>query len=174
MIDASTMLGALMESFPGFESFLNLLVSLLGIILTGMAIFKFIEFDQGRARLLTPFMYLFAGVALWNFASGVNAFLETVYGSSTSVQSLLSYSGSKLPEQTAKMSKLLIMCIRLIGYAAFIKGWLIFKRIGDGNNGSDEALSKAMIHLFFGVAAINIVETVNIVSSSIGFGNALS
>lgn len=174
MIDASTMLGTLMESFPGLESFLNLLVGLLGVVLTGMAIFKFIEFDHGRARLLTPFMYLLAGVALLNFASSVNTFLETVYGSSTSVQNLLSYSGSKLPEQAAKMSKMLIMCIRFIGYAAFIKGWLIFKRIGDGNQGSDEAFSKAVIHLFFGVAAINIVETVNIVSSSVGFGNVLS
>lgn len=174
MIDASTMLGSLMESFPGLESFLNLFVSLLGVVLTGMAIFKFIEFDQGRARLITPFMFLIAGAALWNFASSVNTFLETVYGSSTSVQNLLSYSGSKLPEQTAKMSKMLIMCIRLVGYAAFIKGWLIFKRIGDGNQGSDEAFSKAMIRLFFGVAAINIVETVNIVSSSVGFGNVLS
>ncbi len=174
MIDASTMLGTLMESFPGFENFLNLIVSLLGLIFTGMAVFKFVEFDRGQARLITPFMYLFAGVALWNFASSVNTFLETVYGSSTSVQNLLSYSGSKLPETTAKMSKILIMCIRLVGYAAFIKGWLIFKRIGDGSHGSDEAFSKAMIHLFFGVAAINIVETVNIIASTVGFGNVLS
>ena len=174
MIDASTMLGTLMESVPGFESFLNLFVSLIGLILTGMAVFKFIDVDHGRARLITPFMYLLAGVALWNFASSVNTILETMYGSSTSVQSLLSYSGSKLSDQTAKMSKMLIMCIRLIGYVAFIRGWLIFKRIGDGNHGSDEAFSKAVIHLFAGVAAINIVETVNIISSTVGFGNVLS
>lgn len=174
MIDASTMLGTLMESFPGLENFLNMLVALLGVIFTGMAVFKFIEFDHGRVRLLTPFMYLFAGVALWNFASSVNTFLETVYGSSTSVQNLLSYNGSKLPETTAKMSQMLIMCVRLIGYAAFIKGWLLFKRIGDGSHGSDEAFSKAMIHLFAGVFAINIVETVNIVASTVGFGNVLS
>lgn len=174
MIDASTMLGNLMESFPGLEDFLNLLVSLLGLIFTGQAVFKFIEVDHGRARLLTPFMYLLAGVALWNFAGSIDTFLETMYGPSTSVHSLLSYNGSKLPEQTAKMSKMLIMCVRLIGYAAYIKGWLIFKRIGDGSHGSDEAFSKAIIHVFAGVAAINIVETVNVASSTVGFGNVLS
>lgn len=174
MIDASTMLGTLMESFPGFETFLNLFVSLVGLILTGMAVFKFIDVDHGRGRLITPFMYLLAGAALWNFAASINTFLETMYGSSTSVQSLLSYSGSNLSDQTAKMSKMLIMCIRLIGYVAYVRGWLIFKRIGDGNHGSDEAFSKAAIHLFAGVAAINIVETVNVISSSVGFGNVLS
>lgn len=174
MIDASTMLGNLMESFPGFENFLNLFVALVGVILSGMAVFKFIEVDSGRARLITPFMFLFAGVALWNFAASIDTVLETVYGSSSSVRNLLSYSGSKLPETTAKMSQLLIMCIRLIGYAAYVRGWLVLKRVGDGNHGSDEAFTKGMIHLFFGVAAINIVETVNILASSLGFGNVLS
>lgn len=178
MIDASTMLGSIMESFPGFVNFLNLFTSLMGVILTGMAVFKFIEFDKlnGNGSLLAPFMYLLSGVALWNLGSSVDTFLETIYGPSTSVQTLLSYSssGSKLPENTAKMAMLLIMCIRLVGYIAFIKGWLILKRIGSGSQGSDEFFSKALVHLFFGVAAINIVETVNIVSSTVGFGNVLS
>lgn len=164
-----------MGSFPGIMSLLNLFTSMLGVILTGMAIFKFIEVDDGKARLITPFIYLIVGVALFNLSSSVDTFLETVYGSSTSVQTLLSYNGgNKLSEQTAKMMMFLIMCIRLIGYWSFIKGWLIFKRIGDGSHGSEEAFSKALTHLFFGVVAINIVETVNVVSSTVGFGNVLT
>lgn len=175
MIDASTMLGNIIGSFPGIMSFLNLFTSMMGVILTGMAIFKFIEFDSGKARLITPFIYLIVGVALFNLSSSVNTFLETIYGSSTSVQTLLSYNGGGgLSQQTARMTMLLIMCIRLIGYWAFIKGWLIFKRIGDGSQGSDEAFSKALTHLFFGVMAINIVETVNVISSTVGFGNVLT
>lgn len=164
-----------MASFPGIMIFLNLFTSMAGVILTGMAIFKFVEFDNGHARLITPFMYLLVGVALFNLSSSVDTFLETVYGSSTSVQNLLSYhGGNKLSEQGSKMAMLLIMCTRLIGYVAFIKGWFIFKRIGDGAQGSDEAFSKAVIHLFFGVLAINIVETVNVLSSTVGFGDVLT
>lgn len=164
-----------MASFPGIMIFLNLFTSTVGVILTGMAIFKFIEFDKGNSRLITPFMYLLVGTALFNLSMSADTFLETVYGPSTSVQNLLSYSGGgNLSEQGSKMLMLLIMCIRLIGYVSFIKGWFIFKRIGDGTQGSDEALSKAMTHLFFGVLAINIVETVNVVSSTIGFGNVLT
>lgn len=174
MIDASTMLGNLMQSFPGIETFLNLLVALLGVVLTILALFKFIAVNNGQARLITPFVWLFAGVALWNFASGVDSLLETVYGSSTSVHNLLSYSGSGVSDQTAKFAKVLIWCIRLVGYSAYIKGWLIFKRIGDGSHASDEAFSKAMIHMFFGVAAINIVATVNAISSTFGFGDVLA
>lgn len=169
------MLGNIMASFPGIMIFLNLFTSMAGVILTGMAIFKFVEFDNGHARLITPFMYLLVGVALFNLSSSVDTFLETVYGPSTSVQNLLSYrGGNRLSEQGSKMAMLLIMCIRLVGYVSFIKGWFIFKRIGDGTQGSDEAFSKAMIHLFFGVLAINIVETVNVLSSTAGFGNVLT
>lgn len=175
MIDASTMFGSMMASFPGIMSLLNLFTSMVGVILTGMAVFKFIEVDNGHGRLITPFMYLLVGAALFNLSLSVDTFLETVYGASTSTQNLLSYnSGGKLSDQASKMTMLLIMCIRLIGYMSYIKGWFIFKKIGDGTQGSDEAFFKAGNHLFFGVMAINIVETVNVISSTIGFGNVLA
>lgn len=175
MIDASSMLGSFVQSFPGFETLLNLFVSLVGVVFTGMAIFKFIEVDKGTTRLATPVMYLLAGTALFNFGSSVDTFLQTMYGSSTSVHNLMSYSASssRLPEQSAKMMQVLIMCIRLYGYYAFIKGWFIVKKIGDGTNGSDEAFGRAMVHMFGGVAAINIVGTLDAISSTFGFGKVL-
>lgn len=179
MIDASNMLGTFLQSFPGFESLLNLLVAFLGVLLTGMAVFKFIEIGRfgeqpGGVRWITPVMYLIAGTAMWNFGSSVDSFLETLYGPSTSVHNLLSYSAtSRMPEQTKLMMTALIACLRLYGYFTYVRGWLSVRRIGSGQNGSDEVFKAAMIRLFAGVALINIVATVNAVSSTFGFGNVL-
>lgn len=181
MIDASTMLGTFMQSFPGLETFLNLFVALAGLILTGMALFKFIELGKhggnpGGITWITPAMYLVSGAALWNFGSSIDTFLETVYGPSTSVSNLLSYTGasSKMPQETRLMMMALIACIRLYGYFTFAKAWISVRRIGSGQNGSDEVFKSAMIRLFAGVALINIVQTTNVVSSTFGFGDVLS
>lgn len=175
MIDASTMLGSLMQSFPGFENLLNLLVALIGLIFTGMAILKFTQLESGHIRLITPFMYLFAGVALFNFGSSADSFLQTVYGPSTSVHNLLSYSGgsSGMPEQSKMFMTVLIASLRLYGYFTFARGWISVRRIGDANNGSDEPFKAAMIRIFAGVGLINIVGTVNVVSSTLGFGKVI-
>jgi len=181
MIDASTMLGTFMQSFPGFELFLNLFVALAGVILTGMALFKFIQLGShgsgpGGVTWITPAMYLLSGAALWNFGSSIDTFLETLYGPSTSVSNLLGYSGasSKMPKETQMMLKALISCIRLYGYFTFARAWISVRKIGSGQNGSDEVFKSACIRLFAGVALINIVQTTNVASSTFGFGDVLS
>lgn len=164
-----------MESFPALVNFMNLLTGLIGVVLVGMSVFKFIEFDRsnGQVRLITPFMYLFVGAALYFFSTSADTMLATVFGGSTSVNSLLSYSGSGVSDKQAQFIKSLVMVVRLIGYVAFIKGWLLLKKIGDGSQGSDEAFSKALIHILFGVLAINIVATVNVISSTFGLGDVM-
>lgn len=46
MIDASTMLASFAQQFPGLEDLLNAVVALLGLILTGNAVFKAIQVDK--------------------------------------------------------------------------------------------------------------------------------
>lgn len=43
MIDASTMLASFAQQFPGLEDLLNAVVALLGLVLTGNAVFKAIR-----------------------------------------------------------------------------------------------------------------------------------
>ncbi|KAG0163817.1 hypothetical protein DFQ28_003494 [Apophysomyces sp. BC1034] len=173
------MLGTFMQSFPGLEEFLNLGVALLGVLLTGQAVFKFIEIGKfgeqpGGVRWMTPVLYMLAGVALINFAASVDTALETVYGPSTSVRNLLSYSAaSGMPKESKLLMQALIACLRLYGYFTYARGWLSVRRIGNGQNGSDEVFKAAMIRLLAGVGLINIVETVNVLSTTFGFGNVL-
>jgi len=173
------MLGSFMESFPGLESLLNAGVALLGLILTGMSIFKFIEFDKaggaaaGRS-LMTPAMYLLSGVALFNFASSIDTALETLWGPSTSVHNLMSYSGTaKASTEFNLMMRALIGVLQLYGYFTYARGWWTVRRIGTGQSGQDEVAKSALIRLLAGVALINIVGTVNTLSSTFGFGDVM-
>ncbi len=176
MTDVATMLGSLMQSFPGMEELLNVAVVLLGILLSGTAILKLVELGRlgplSRTRWVTPIMYLVAGVALFNFPASIDTFLQTVYGPSSSVHHLLGYSSaSKLPQKSKLMLQALLACLQLYGYVTFARGWLSVRRIGNGQNGSDEVFKTAMIRLCAGIGLINILETVNVVANTVGFGN---
>jgi intracellular multiplication protein IcmC len=180
MVDGSSMLSSVTQSLPGVETLLNASVSLAGLVLTGMAVLKFIEIGRhgdtpGGTHWMTPIMYLLAATALWNFSSSVDSMLETFFGASTSSSNLLSYnaSSSTLPSQTQAMVSALIMLLRLYGYVTYARGWLTVKKIGSNQNGSDEPFKTAMIRLIAGVALINIVGTVDAISTTFGFGNVL-
>ena len=170
-----------MASFPGLENLLNVCTALLGISLTGIAIFKFIEAVKygntapGGTHLITPAMYLLCGTALLNFAASIDTFLETLYGTSTSVHNLPGYraSNTRLTQQGQLMLKALIACLQLYGYFTFARGWLSMRRIGSGQNGSDELFKIVIVRLFAGIGLINIVETVNVISATFGFGDIL-
>jgi len=179
MIDASTMLNTFLNSFPGFELFLNGFVSLTGLVLAGLSLFKFVELGRhgaqpGGITWATPVMYLITGVALINFASSVDTALETIYGGGTSVNSLLSYTGSSnMPDQTKLLGKVLIACLRLYGYITYARAWISMRKLGSGQSGSDEVFKKAAIRLIAGVGLINFVGSVNVISSTFGFGNVI-
>ncbi len=170
-------MSALTQSFPGVEKLLNLGVALMGLLLSGTAIFKLVEQGRGgtlgRPQWVTPIMYLIAGVALFNFPASIDTFLQTMYGPSSSVHHLLSYSDatSKLPQKSKLMLQALLSCLQLYGYVTFARGWLTVRRLGNGQSGSDEMFKTVMIRLCAGVALINILETVNVVASTLGFGD---
>jgi intracellular multiplication protein IcmC len=178
MSASETMLENVMEAFSGLETLLNLGVMTLGVILTGMSIFKFIALSHdttfGQMHWVTPVMYLISGVALFNFASSIDTFLQTFYGPSTSVHALLSYTApTGMSQKTTSMLKTLIAASQLYGYFTFARAWVGLRRLGSGQHGSDEVFKASLIRLCAGVGLINIVETIDVVSETLGFGKIL-
>lgn len=180
MIDAQTALGTFLQSFSGIEDFINVFVAFLGVVLTIMAVFKFVEYgrfgeNMGGVSLLTPVMYLLSGAALFNFAASIDTFLQSIYGPSTSVHNLMSYSGGAgAEEKTVLFLTALVACVRLYGYWSFASGWMTLRKLGSNSHGQNDSFKQALIKLFAGAAMINIVETVNVVTSTFGFGDFLS
>ncbi|CAJ4322990.1 Uncharacterised protein [Burkholderia pseudomallei] len=176
MIDASSMLGNFLQSMPGFENLINAVAALLGLLFTGFGVFRLIEYSKetGRITLWSIFACFAAAIGLFNFASSVDSFLQTLWGSGTSVHSLLAYSASSsMPAQTGVALQALIAVFRMMGYWYYISGWVRFKDVGSGHGGRDVTFKSAAIRLVGGVFLINIVATVNAVSSTFGFGDVL-
>lgn len=176
MADTSAIVSNVMQSIPGLVTLLNVITSFLGVALTGYGVFKFIEYGkgEGHTKLITPFLLLFCGTALWNFNASIDTFLGTVFGSSSSTSNLLSYSPSANTTAKAKLwITMLIMLLRVYGYFTFMRAWLTISKIGSGQHANDELGKTAIVRLFAGIALINIVETVNVLSTTVGFGDVL-
>ena len=119
-------------------------------------------------------MYFFCGVALFNFAASIDTALDSFWGGSVSVKNLMSYKGSaNMPAQTSELIGVIVLCLRFYGYITYARGWMSMRRIGSGQNGSDEVFKKSLTRLVAGVALINIVGTVNMISETFGFGEVL-
>lgn len=176
MNDASSMVANLMRLIPDVVALFNVVISVLGVALFIWGVVKLAQHAKGRdgTRLATPVMFLLSGTMLWNMGMAASSFLETFFGAGTSTDSLLAYTPSdSMPEQTDAFLKLLIMCIRLYGYYAFAAGWWKVKNIGAGTHASEGAPWGAFWHIVGGSFAINIVGTVNAITSTLGFGDVL-
>lgn len=179
MIDASTMLGSLMQSYAPIAKFLVALSALLGALFTIMALVKVAHLNKhggapGGTGAMSVVMLFFSGVSLWYFSGSVDTLLETMFGAGTAAGSLMSYSGpSSASAQTKQMFQAVIGAFSIIGYVTVMRGWMIARKIGGGQAAPDAAKG-AIIRLFAGTAMINIVGFVNVITSTLGFGNLLS
>lgn len=175
MVDASTMLGQVMQSFPSFIKLTNVFASLTGLCLVLMGLFKFTQLRPvGETKLIVAIMWVVAGVSLINLASSLQSVLATMFGGSANVHSLLDYqSDAGLPDASRKLIQVLVMSARLYGLWAAIKGLMTLRHVGDPNYREGNALSSGAMKLVFGCLLLNIVQTVSVVSTTFGFGQPL-
>lgn len=176
MNDASSIAANLAALMPDAVAFMNAIVSLLAAGLFIAAVMKFVSHAKGRdgTRLATPVMLLLSGTMLWNLGMAATSLLETTFGDGTSTSTLMAYSGSQsMPNETQAFLKVLIMGVRLYGYYAFAAGWWKVKNIGAGTAASESAFGSAFWHIAGGIAAINIVQSVNVITTTLGFGDVL-
>ncbi|MGH8156552.1 MAG: hypothetical protein ACREPQ_00400 [Rhodanobacter sp.] len=175
MVDASTMLGNLITSFPGLVTLVNLLASLAGLAIVFIGIYKFTELKpKGDQRLVTAIMWVFSGVALINLASSIETGLVTVFGSSANVHSLMAYSStSGMSQASQQLIQVLIMCARLYGLVAAIRGIMTLRHVGDPGYREGNAFKSGLMKFVFGCILLNIVQAVSVVATTFGWGQPL-
>lgn len=176
MQDGTDLIENIISMLPGAMALLNVVISVMALFFILYGIFKFVGLAKrdGSTRTSTPWLLLLAGTMLWNFTSAADSALSTIYGAGTSTEELLSYTASDaIPVESARMIAMLVMCIRFYGYFAFAKGWIKVTKIGAGTAASEGAFGSASMHIVGGALAINIVATVNGITSALGFGELL-
>lgn len=180
MSAANTMTNNLIELVPLGIELLNVLATVAAVALIVAAAKMLIEHSKtmGAESGNNPrraMMFVLSAVLLFNLGASTNTFLQTFYGEATTTQNLIGYTpSSNMTEEGSKMVKAMIYGLRLIGYFFFISGLLKLRNAGEQMApGGQGAFQTSLWRIVGGVAAINIVATVNLISSFIGFGNVL-
>jgi intracellular multiplication protein IcmC len=126
--------------------------------------------SQGHT-MKEPILYLISGAMLLYLPTAMDVILQTVYGS----DEILSYNelqgGNPIIDVLFGSSGLfgggLVIFIQLIGLIAFVRGWVMLAKSASQQGGHQGGLGKAAMHIFGGILAINIVQTINIINNTL-------
>jgi hypothetical protein len=176
MVDASSMIASIMQSFPAVVMFINAFGSLAGIAITVLGLIKFTNLPpRGDGRLVTAVMWVFVGCALINLASSVQTILVTLFGTGADVHNLLAYtSDSGLSQGTQQLIQALVACTRLYGLWCAIRGLMTLRHVGDPGHREGGAFKSGGLKFIFGCLLLNIVQTVSVVATTTGWGSGTS
>jgi len=165
-------LGSMFANFVGsLHQLLDLLQYasyVIGIFLVVGSVYKFSQLGQGNNQLTvkTPLVMFFVGVAIFALTGSVAVMTQTMAMGSGPGDLL----APSMPGMDAMMGQAMLgvfLFIRLVGYIAFIRGFLLLNQYGQGKN---EALGKGLVHIFGGIAAINVTVTAQILANTFAPG----
>ena len=120
--------------------------------------------------LKEPMYYFLSGSFLLFLPSGLKIFLVTTFGS----ENIMSYtqintSNSFINSITSSgdLAHSLVLIVQIIGLVSFIKGWLIISKSGGQSGHQQGGFGKGIMHIFGGVLALNVVQSLNILSKTL-------
>ena len=166
--DIGSMLQNLSRSYPAIMQFLAAFSYVSGIWLMFTALYKFKRYAETRGNMMAyqmhigqPLIYLLGALILFYFPNMVSISIVSLYGST----SVVSY--PDVGSMWAPIVRSVMGLVRIVGYIAFIRGWLIFVRMGSEGSHSPGTFAKASLHIIGGILAINIVGTMNVIKASL-------
>jgi intracellular multiplication protein IcmC len=146
----------------------------LGMVIKGVIDLKnsHIGAQAGHSKAGASIFNIAIGSVLLYLPSSMSAGLVSVFGndSISSAGSLFAY--SSITSGSAKWSSLLNVLqkyIQLIGYIAFIRGFILIAKEGRSPGQQHAGYAKPVTHIIAGVLLVNIVSTLNILASTFGF-----
>lgn len=167
--------------FANFIVSSNALISLvkyssyiIGLFLIAGGIMKILHANtDGRDKVswAAPLTMIVCGVSVFSLSSVVDITIVTMaLGSGPGEVIAPKVSGAHAATNNAIEG--VIVFTRLLGYIAFIRGWLLLSDYGNGKR--DGVMSRALIHICGGVAAINLVATIKILAATLAPGMDMS
>lgn len=141
---------------------------LIGIFLVMGSVYKLAQLGQGQGQITikTPLVMFFVGVAIFALTGSVAIMTQTM-AMGAGPGELLAPATAGMDATMAQALQGVLLFIRLVGYIAFIRGFLLLNQYGQGKDG---ALGKGLIHIFGGIAAINITITAKILGNTFAPG----
>lgn len=155
--DVGQMFANFGESSIAFMNLLRGLSFLMGIFISILGVWRLKDWaeSQGRETLTKPLITIIVGVFLLNFPQTVDMVSETMMLSNDYQSDLLAEVTPGGPGAIfgAALTGVFLF-LKMIGHIAVIRGFIILKKIGEGNQ--QVSLFAALTHIFFGTALINL------------------
>lgn len=117
---------------------------------------------SSQSSIKEPLVYLLVASMLIFFPTAVSVVLTTTFGRANGPNPL-EYSSEGVG---AQLGKSIVTIIQTIGIIGFIRGWVLLARAG-GHSQQPGSLGKAIMHIFGGILAINIVLTLEIIKNTL-------
>ncbi len=164
----------LARSMPAIQKLVTGASYLLGIMIAMKAVYTLKIYGESKTMMSShgnmkePFIYFLVAAFLLYLPTGLGIVLSTTFGDN----SILSYSSGGVLTNMFGGSQIgfaIVSIIQTIGLIAFVRGWHLVAKSASGQN-HQASIGKAMTHIFGGIFAINIVETVNIIYNTLGLG----
>jgi hypothetical protein len=164
MADLGTMFANGTQSFVSLTNFVQAFSMVIGIFLVMGSVLKFSQLGTDpRLSPKVPIIMFFSGIALFSLMSVVDLVSGTLAMGNGPGDILMTNTAS-FQQQTVAAIQGVLTFVRLVGYIAFIRGWLILNRMGQGDNNA--TIGKAITHICGGVAAINSELTATILRNT--------
>lgn len=164
-----SMFAAFKDSAIQISILINVAAYIIGAYLIINSIFKFIKANQQGGSFKGAIVTFLCGVALFAITGSISMALETMaFAQATGPgEALLATGTDGMSGAMQEAMTGVLTFMKMVGYLAFVRGWLLLVAAG---NGKDGTLGKGLIHIFGGVALINVTFTAKLVGNTIAPG----
>lgn len=169
--DTGTMFVSFSKSAGQLISFVNKFSIIGGIFLCVNSIFKFAELAKKPGQpLRIPIVMFFSGVGLFVFSSSIDVIGNTLaLGPSPGAILAPTASGGDATQAAKGVVAAVMRFIQLIGVIAVCRGFFLLNKAGI--NPDQNGVAKPLTHLFGGVFAIHIQDTLKVLANTFGFSS---
>lgn len=164
-------IGEMFANFQGSaEAIIRLIKAssyLIGLFLIASSIFKFTQLGgQSQVTLKTPIIMFLSGIGIFALTGSISVVSQSL-AMGEGPGSILMPSSTGMAASASSAILGVLTFIRMVGYLAFIRGWLLLNQHGQGKEGT---LGRGLTHIAGGVAAINVTITAKILANTFAPG----
>lgn len=162
-LNIGTMLANFTDSGKALIKLVQASAFVIGVYLLISSVFKMIAVSNGKAEIKTPIVMFFCGIFLISLMSSFAVVSQTMGMPAGPGDVLMGAGTGGFKGMSAAAMTGILTFVQLLGFVAFVRGWLLLNTHGMGKEG---ALGRGLTHLLGGVAAINIKLTAKILATT--------
>ncbi|MDI9817887.1 MULTISPECIES: type IV secretion protein IcmC [unclassified Legionella] len=149
---------------------------LIGVAFAFKAIYSLKVYGEARTMMSSntsikePLVYMIVAAIFIYFPTGLSIMLMTTFGESSIIQYAPVNSNNQaintLFGSGSTVGRPLSIIIQTIGVIAFVRGWVLIARAASQGQ-PPGGTGKGLVHVFGGILAMNIVQTLQIINNTI-------